>query len=427
MTARSLSIKARIILTLVLLPMASLLAVGAIALLQNRTALTRQAELTLERITREKTTAYGHILQRVQQEAEAAAAYAGRVFAAPLPSPLPPYRLLMPWTGVGYGNSELEKTLQPDMVRLQQVGRFLEAVVSTNPYLSLGYMATESGITVFDKESVVDVIEAIRAFDPRSRPWYRLAREKRRSVWTELYVDANTKKLNVTAATPVLGAGGKLLGVVGFDVLLETLQKDIINIDIGYSNEPFMIDSQGRAVVRRGMEEKDTQWDKTYQTDNLLETPNASFNSVVRRMVDGESGIARFNAPDGTESYLAFAPLAPVGSSLGIIVPRGEIVKPVQESGKLVIIVLAVSVIVAIGFGLLLGNQVTRPIEELTVLVDKASKGLVEVEEIPIRRMDEVGVLARSFNRMLANLGTALRELEKREGAGKGSGEGSGE
>jgi nitrogen fixation/metabolism regulation signal transduction histidine kinase len=93
----------------------------------------------------------------------------------------------------------------------------------------------------------------------------------------------------------------------------------------------------------------------------------------------------------------------------------------VQESGKLVIIVLAISVIVAVGFGLLLGNQVTRPIEELTVLVDKASKGLVEVEEIPIRRMDEVGVLARSFNRMLANLSTALRELEKREREGPGA------
>jgi HAMP domain-containing protein len=427
MTARSLSIKTRIILTLVLLPMISLLTVGAIALLQNRTALTEQAERTLERITLEKTTAYGHILQRVQQEAEAAAAYAGRVFAAPLPASVPPRRLLMPWTGMGYGSKELEKSLSSDMMRLQQVGQVLEAMVSTNPYLSLGYMATESGITVFDKESVVDIIEAIRAFDPRSRPWYRLAREKGRPVWTELYVDANTKKLNVTAATPVRDSAGKLLGVVGFDVLLETFQNDIINIDIGYKNEPFMIDGQGRAVVRRGMAEKNTEWDKTYQTDNLLETPNASFNSVVRRMVAGESGIVRFSAGDGTESYLAFAPLPAVGSSLGIIVPRGEIVKPVQESGKLVIIVLAVSVIVAIGFGLLLGNQVTRPIEELTVLVDKASKGLVEVQEIPIRRMDEVGVLARSFNRMLANLGTALRELEKREGSIEESGEGSGE
>ena len=44
------------------------------------------------------------------------------------------------------------------------------------------------------------------------------------------------------------------------------------------------------------------------------------------------------------------------------------------------VIVLAVSAIAAIGLGLGLGNQVTRPIEDLTALVDKASKGLVEVQ-----------------------------------------------
>jgi len=421
MNARSLSIKTRIILTLVLLPLISLVTVGFIALLQNRVALSSQAERTLERLTREKTTAYGLILQRVQAEAEAAAGYARRLYAAPVPSSAPSLRLLMPWNGSGYGGPRMEADLGSDMARLRMVGSFLEPLVAANPYLSLGYMATETGITVFDKESVVAVIEAIQGFDPRMRPWYRLAREVRRTAWTKLYVDVNTKKLNVTAATPVLDAGGRLVGVVGMDVLLETLQNDIINLDIGYKNEPFLIDSQGRAVVRRGLEDKETEWYKTYRTDVLVETPNASFNRLVRRMMAGESGIARYRLEDGTENYLAFAPLPEVSSSLGVIVPRSEIVKPVQESGKLVIIVLAVSVIVAIGLGLLLGNQVTRPIEDLTALVDKASKGLVEVDQIPIRRMDEVGVLARSFNRMLTNLGTAMHELEKREREGPGA------
>ena len=49
--------------------------------------------------------------------------------------------------------------------------------------------------------------------------------------------------------------------------------------------------------------------------------------------------------------------------------------------------------------------------------MDKASKGLVEMDEIPIRRMDEVGVLAQSFNRMVANLGTVIREMEQKTSA----------
>jgi HAMP domain-containing protein len=207
---------------------------------------------------------------------------------------------------------------------------------------------------------------------------------------------------------------GAFLGVVGLDVLLETLQKDIINIDIGYANEPFMINTQGRVIVRRGMDEKGTAWDRTYKTDNLLEAPNKAFTAVIHRMVAGESGISSYRGSDGIMTYLAFAPIPTVGSSLGVIVPASEIVQPVQDSGKLLIIVLAIFVVVAVGVGVVLANQVTRPIEELTILMDKASKGLVEVEEIPIRRMDEVGMLAQSFNRMVANLGTALRELEQK-------------
>ncbi|MGA2612028.1 MAG: cache domain-containing protein [Spirochaetia bacterium] len=414
MAARSVSIKTRITLTLVLLPLVSLIVVGAIALFQNRDSLSSQVESNLERIIKEKTIGYDHIFQRVQQEAEAAAQFASLTYASPVPTSVAPRRLLMPWTGTGYGNPDLRRTLAPDVMRLQEIGQALQAMVSSNSYLTLGYMATETGITVFDNEKVVAVIEAIKGFDPRARPWYKMVKGTDRRAWTELYVDANTKKLTVTAASPVHDASGAFLGVVGLDVLLETLQKDIITIDIGYTNEPFMINSQGKVIVRKGMDEKGTAWDKIYKTDNLLETPNAAFTAIIRRMVAGESGISGYRGSDGIMNYLAFAPIPTVGSSLGVIVPAREIIQPVQESGKLLIIVLAIFMVIAVGVGILLANQVTRPIEELTVLMDKASKGLVEMDEIPIRRMDEVGMLAQSFNRMIANLGTVIRELEQK-------------
>jgi two-component system sensor histidine kinase/response regulator len=409
------SIKSRIIIALVLLPLASLLVVGAIALLQNQNSLARQEERGLGRIMLEKTIGYDHIFQRIQQEVEAAASFAGAVFAQPVPTADLGRRLLLPWTGEGYGDERLRGELREDILRLQRIGQMLQALVSSNPYLTLGYFATETAVTVFDNEAVVEVIEAIEAFEPRNRPWYVAARQARGSIWTPLYVDANTKELTVTAATPVFDAAGRLIGVAGLDVLLKTLQADILTLDIGYANEPFMINSEGRVIVRRSMEEKNTPWDRAYHTDNLLETPNEGFRAIVSAMRTGAAGIGQFVGDDARRNYLAYAPIPTVGASLGIIVPRSEIVHPVQDSGRLILLALGVFIIAAIGIGLWLGNQVTRPIEELTVLVDKASKGLLEVDEIPIRRMDEVGVLATAFNRMLTNLATVLRQLESRE------------
>jgi len=415
MAARAISIKSRIIVVLVLLPLVSLLLMGVIALLQNQDALTSQSEQSLGRIVQEKTLGYDITFRRIRQEVEAAGTYASLMYGAPVPKDDNGWRLLMPWTGSGYGNEALGRSLRDDSLRMQRIGQVLKALVSNNPYLTLGYFASESGITVFDQQNVVDVIQAIHGFDPRQRPWYRQAKEATTSIWTDLYVDANTKKLTVTAAAPVRDAGGRLFGVAGLDVLLQTLQNDILAIQIGYENEPFMLNRDGHVIVRRNMEQANTSWDKTYKTDNLMEAANTGFRSIVIDMVAGKAGIRTFAGDDRQQNYVAFAPVPTVGASLGIIVPRSEIVRPVRESGKLVLLVMAVFVLLSIGIGVWLGNQVSRPIQDLTVLVDKASKGLLEVEEIPIRRRDEVGVLAVAFNRMLSNLATAVKELEQRE------------
>ncbi|MHB8108333.1 MAG: PDC sensor domain-containing protein, partial [Candidatus Cryosericum sp.] len=393
----------------------SLLLVGLIALLQNQNSLASQAEQNLSRIVAEKTLGYDNIFRRIQQEVEAVAAYAASMYAAPTPREDVGYRLLMPWTGNGYGTNEQRRDLHDEILRMQRIGQVLQPLVAKNPYLTLGYFASETALTVFDQQKVVDVIEAIKAFDPRQRPWYIQAGRGSVPIWTDLYVDANTKKLTVTAAAPVRDAGGRLFGVAGLDVLLQTLQNDILAIQIGYENEPFMLNRDGHVIVRRNMEQTNTDWDKTYKTDNLMEAPNPGFRSIVIDMVAGKAGIRTFAGDDRQQNYVAFAPVPTVGASLGVIVPRSEIVRPVRESGKLVLLVMAVFVLLSIGIGVWLGNQVSRPIQDLTVLVDKASKGLLEVEEIPIRRRDEVGVLAVAFNRMLSNLATVVKELEQRE------------
>jgi len=414
MVTRSISIKSRIIAALVLLPLVSLVLVGVIALVQNQDALTSQTEQNLSRIVQEKTLAYDGIFRRVEQEVQAAGTYAAMTYASPVPKEDNGWRLLMPWTGSGYGTEEMRRGMRDEILRVQRIGQVLKAMGSTNPYLTLAYFGTETSLTVFDQQNVVDVIEAIKGFDPRQRPWYLKARQADRSIWTDLYVDANTKKLTVTAAAPVRDADKRLIGVAGFDVLLETIQSDILNLQIGYKNEPFMINRQGTVIVRRGMTEGNAAWDRAYKTDNLLSSTNLGFRAIIQSMVRGDSGIRAFTGDDGQRNYIAYAPVSAVNASLGVIVPRSEIVRPVRDNGKLVLFVMAVFVLIAVGVGIWLGNQVSRPIQDLTVLVDKASKGMLEVQQIPTGRQDEVGILAGAFNRMLANLATVLKELEQR-------------
>ncbi|MFP4206495.1 MAG: cache domain-containing protein, partial [Spirochaetaceae bacterium] len=254
---RSLSIKARITIVLVLLPLLSLVVVGSVALLQQQNVLLEQAEEQLTRIVEEKTVYYDSIFSRILDETRSTAALAEKLYAVPPPGESTERNILLPWTGEGYGSPELETELETELRRLERVGLSLETMVEHNPFLTLGYMGTDSGITVIDDEEVVDVLAAEEGFDPRSRPWYEQAQEDGEPTWTDLYVDANTKELTVSSAAPVNGENG-LIGVVGFDVLLTTLQNDILELELGYEHEAFMIDDEGTALVRPGMGDADT-------------------------------------------------------------------------------------------------------------------------------------------------------------------------
>ncbi len=410
----SMSIKTKITTTIVLIPMISLIVVGITALYQNRSVLINQAEFNLHKMVMEKADRYNMIFQRIAEEVNGTAKLAGVFYSNPTPTVDLERRMLFPWTGSGYGSDELKKKLHDDILKLQRIGIILHGIVSNNSYLTLGYFGTEKGMTVFDNEGVVSVIEKLKAFDVRKRPWYVQAKIEKKLIWTDLYVDANTKELVVTCAAPVFNSDKTIIGVVGFDVLLVTLQRGLRSFDIGYSNNAFMIDKMGSLIVKPGMSRKGGVWHKYYKMNNLLETQNAKFNEIVGRMVAGKDGVERYKDLDGRDEYLVYAPIKSIGYSIGVIVPQSEITRPVEEAGKLLIVILAVVIIISLGIGLVLSNQITRPIENLTVFVDRVSKGLTEVEEIPIKRNDEIGILANSFNRLMRSLSVLLEEHEER-------------
>ena len=56
---------------------------------------------------------------------------------------------------------------------------------------------------------------------------------------------------------------------------------------------------------------------------------------------------------------------------------------------------------------------VIRPVTKLSRAADEISQGNMDEPELPVRRKDEIGTLARSFNRLYTSLAKAMRLLEE--------------
>jgi protein-histidine pros-kinase len=70
-------------------------------------------------------------------------------------------------------------------------------------------------------------------------------------------------------------------------------------------------------------------------------------------------------------------------------------------------------VVLYVVVNLMLSRMVIRPVTVMSAAADKLSTGDFKIAEFPETRRDEIGALARSFNRMRRSLEQAMRMIEE--------------
>ena len=104
------------------------------------------------------------------------------------------------------------------------------------PILSL-YMGFESGVHI----SYPYNTDYADNYDPRLRTWYTSAQMSKSGmpIWTKPYLNKNqVKQLVMTCSIPLKNASDELIGVMGADVLPETLQ-EILHANT--TNQPYIL------------------------------------------------------------------------------------------------------------------------------------------------------------------------------------------
>lgn len=405
-TVPGFSIRSKITLAITLLVVISLGSVGFLASFKSKEALSSQMELQMTDYADQKAKEYGLIFERIQEEAAAIADYAGMIYDQKGQKEDLGSKILMPWNGEEYSLDIITDEHRQEMLLLQRIGMILETMASKNPYISIGYMGTESGFAFFDKDTI-EIIGKMNGFIVFKREWYKKAKAEGKVTWTNPYVDANTKELVVTCAIPVHKSDGTFVGVIGLDILLNTIQNDILKIDVGYDSYAFLLDDQGKALVRPGMTTKDARWDTTYKTDDLTKTENTEFNEIINEMIKGGNDL-KIYTDNSKEKYISYAGINSIGASLGIVVSKDQVIKPATDIQLSILIIVLIVLVLSILIGFILGNNIIRPLNRLTKVANLISQGKMELEVIDENRKDEIGLLTKSINRLVTSLKLAL-------------------
>jgi two-component system, sensor histidine kinase and response regulator len=435
------SIQQKILLLLLGLALPPLILVGwlSLAVLSNARervvtegaeALRVQKERELEQRAADKARLYDLALAGVAQQVESAASFASHLASDPAVTSPSAARV---WVAPAPSAALLDANAA-GVAYVQRMIPTLRATVNANPLVNIGYVALEQGgVVAFDDEAVVDSLLKVAPFDPRTRPWYTAARDAGRTVWVDTYVDANTGLLLTTCATPFYDAAGRFLGVVAFDLLLETIQQDMMELDLGAGGYALLLNEAGELIVRPDLDASGTAWDEPFQTENLRDSPNAELRRVAEEMVHSGAGIALVRPDDPAEampgddepraSYIAYAPVPSAGWSVAIVIPAGDVVDPalttarqIAESqsrlrNQLALTLLFVGCTITV-LGVLLSLSFTDRIRAVQSGVQAVARGDLS-QRLPAAGRDEIGQLVAAFNSMSDALQGNVAELEQ--------------
>ncbi len=278
----------------------------------------------------------------------------------------------------------------------------------------------------------IDMANVVGDFDVRQRPYFKAVTPElnpdKEPFWTVPYYDAADGSVIETHSLPVYDEQGIFRGALAANVDISTVTTLVENLEVGKTGYAFLIDPGGRfialpeaALVDFGLGQEALPEGGVAQS-TIFNTED-DIRAFATKMIAGETGLGTFTRDSG-ERYLAYAPIEATGYSLGLVVPVDEMIQlyltvqqnvDAQESQTLLFSYIAFIVILLISlvFAYIIGRVLTRPLQQLTDAAEEISAGNYDVE-IDTSYGGEVGTLAVAFDGMTHQVRDMVGTLEQR-------------
>ncbi len=206
--------------------------------------------------------------------------------------------------------------------------------------------------------------------------------------------------------SPIVDDGNQPQGLIGAGISLQYIQQIGDGLKAGRTGYGFIVAGDGTFIHHPQKE--------SVMRHKITELDDSSERELGKRMISGGSGMLHYSRD--SEDMVAFYHPVPIsGWSVAMVLPEAELFAPAIRMITLLSVITALF-IVLLGTAILVTMQrLTQPLQSLVGRVQEITDGNLEVADLEVRSQDEIGILSRSFNIMMANLKTTLSGLRQSE------------
>lgn len=328
-----------------------------------------------------------------------------------------PLTKTMDWQEIGpYLRSQIQR--QKGIYEKLLLGR-----LDSYYYVTAGGNPAQAGLATFDDSDPEAKPKSIA-----QRPYWQITTAaniaKEQTVYiSDPMISYTTGVRQVMVAAGITGQNGDPAGMIGgaiewgeIESRINAIRKRVLK-DMAPGCKLFLVSADGvyiyhwdpEKVVHMVLDEQGKPLineigEKVVRKTSVTKEPAPELAKAGNLMIAGKSGTVFYDDDSsGEEMTVTFAPVRSARYSIALVLPKSEIMAPVNRLRWYLIIIMAATVVIVLMVSILIGRHIAVPIIALRNAASAIAEGN---RHTPITRKstDEVGELTDTFNTMLATL-----------------------
>ena len=270
----------------------------------------------------------------------------------------------------------------------------------------LGHDQTGRFIPYWNRSGEKISVLPLKDYDkPGAGDYYLLAKNSGKQVIMNPYnYEINGKKVLMTSFVIPIKKEGQVIGAVGVDMSLKSIQKVNDSIHLYKSGSGAIISNDGTIVAHPSEQLVGKSSDKLAGSES----------AKVKKAVQSGRTVSFTNVSSKKDVYNVYSPIS-IGStntpwSLLVTVPLNEVKEGSNTLLKSSLLIGIIGLIILVLLITLIARGLVKPIKKVFEKVQEIADGNLATEPLTIRSKDEIGQLAMAMNEMTENTRTLVKD-----------------
>lgn len=272
---------------------------------------------------------------------------------------------------------------------INQMESYLDTMVKKSEYIENAFVINQKGKEIYKTSG-----ESKNHFEQQ----YFERALAGKNAFSEVMISDLFESPIVIHTTPIR-KDGEVIGVLGASLDLAYLSKLAEDNSPGKTGYGFVVNKNGQVIAHPDQEK-------------VMDLHDYSDLKPVKQVIEGKDGNLVFNY-NGTETLASYVPIEETGWGVVIQLSSQEALSEVDAAMWRAVMLIGVTLLIGIIIAYFVGNYISNPIVAASKQAKEVADGnLTErIDDKYLKRKDELGVLAKSINKMTKSLNDILEDV----------------